>query len=308
MKKIVVILLLVLPFILIYSISFTGKILSEYTHIYVESLTLIDEEKNELPQGHVITLSKGETYPLQVKILPELASNQAFSVSNSNKEVCQIDTETNVITALEYGVSDIVLTSKDRPITYSFHVRVFDAEIQAIEVDKTEITLEKGKTEAIHVNIIPSTTLPQFRNLIYTSNDDSVAKINANGVITAIGEGETIIVISSDYKPEVYATIKITVFEVDEPIISFNTNTGGILHKIKLSDGGLDLRALTVINVEGYTDLQYTVTKKPAALDETQIGEGVVTFLEEGVYTIEASILYQGKIEKATIRVLVENN
>ena len=47
MKKIVVILLLILPFVLIYSVSFTGRILSQYTHIPVERLVLLDEDANE---------------------------------------------------------------------------------------------------------------------------------------------------------------------------------------------------------------------------------------------------------------------
>ena len=103
MKKIVVLLLLILPFVLIYSISFTGKILSEYTHIYVERLALLDENSNEYAEGATLKLSKGEEYTLRVKVFPELANNQAFTVSNSDKNVCEINEQTLVLTALDYG-------------------------------------------------------------------------------------------------------------------------------------------------------------------------------------------------------------
>lgn len=305
MKKIVVILLLILPFVLIYSISFTGRILAEYTHVYVERLALLDEEENELPQGHVITLSKGEEYALQVKIFPELATNQAVAISNSDKSVCEIDEETKVVKALDYGVSDIVLTSKDRPITYSFRIRVFDADIQEIQVNKTELTLEEGQTETLHVDILPSTTLPENRNVIFETADASIAKVDANGKITALRAGETTVTVRSDYKADVFATVKVTVLAVEtEPIVSFTTNTGGATHRISVAT--LNLKVLTVITVEGYTDLKYTVLNQTAALDESKLDDGVVTFLQDGVYTIEVSLVYQGKTEKATIRVLVQ--
>ena len=305
MKKIVVILLLILPFVLIYSISFTGRILAEYTHVYVERLALLDEDENELPQGHVITLKKGEEYALQVKIFPELASNQGITISNSDKNVCEIDETTKVVKALDYGVSDIVLTSKDRPITYSFRIRVFDADIQEIKVNKTELTLEEGQTETLHVDVLPWTTLPENRNVIYQTADESVARVDANGKITAVGAGETTVTIRSDYKADVFTTVKVTVLAVEEePIVSFATNTGGLTHRI--STATLNLKVLTLITVEGYTDLKYTILNQTAALDESEISEGVVTFLQDGVYTIEVSLVYEGKTEKATIRVLVQ--
>lgn len=302
MKKIVVILLLILPFVLIYSISFTGKILSEYTHIYVERLALVDEEENELSAGHVITLGRGETYTMNVKVWPELASNQTFTISNSDKTVCEIDEKTNVITALDYGTSDVVLTSKDRPISYAFRVRVFDEDIQEIQVDKKELVLNEGQKETINTVIIPSTTLPENRNLVYESDDKDVATVNANGEVTARSPGVATITIRSDHREEVFATVEVIVLEVViDPVVAFDINGTYVT-----AEPTLDLRALTIINAPEYTNLKYTVKSGMNNVDQSRISEGVVTFVKRGVCKIEVSLVYKGETYTAAMTAIFQ--
>ena len=81
MKKIIVIILLILPFVLIYSISFTGKILSEYTHIYAERIVIENAFGDEYDENSIIKIGKGELFDLNVKVYPELASNKEFTIS-----------------------------------------------------------------------------------------------------------------------------------------------------------------------------------------------------------------------------------
>lgn len=304
MKKIVVILLLILPFVLIYSISFTGRILSEYTHIYVERLALLDENANEYAEGATIKLGKGETYTLRVKVFPELASNQEFTIGNSDKTVCEINEETCVLTALNYGTSEIVLTSKDTPVTFSFSVRVSDDDIQEIQVNKTQLQLGVGKSEELEISILPITTLAENRNIIFSSDDTSIAKVNSNGKITAVSVGETWITVRSDYKEDVFTKIKVTVVADKIYPVGFNTSGG----TYTTSSPTLDLTALTVINVQNYTDLTYKVTSNIANADVSQLENGIITFTKTGVYKIVVSLVYDGQTHSDTLTVLFKEN
>ena len=302
MKKIVVILLLILPFILIYSISFTGKILAKYTHVSVERIVLLDEQAEEYEEGTVIKLGKGEEYTLRVKVLPELANNKEFTVSILDKNVCELGKEGLVIKALDYGTSEVVLTAKESKVTYSFFIRVTDDDIQSIETNVTELTLGIGREANIETRVLPITTLQENRNLIFTSDDSAIATVNVNGKVTGVAAGETWITIRSDYKEDVFTKVKVTVSADVIDIISFNVS--GVY---QTSEATLDLKPLTEINVENYTDLTYKVTSNVSNADESRIGEGIVTFNKNGMYKIEVSMKYEDETYTASLMVFFKS-
>ena len=298
MKKIVVILLLILPFVLVYSISFTGKVLAKYTHISVERIVLLDDDAEEYEDGTVIKLGKGEEYTLRVKVFPDLASNKDFTVSILEKDVCEIDKEGLIVKALDYGTSEVVLTAKDNKVTYSFFIRVTDDDIQAIETNVTELTLGIGREGNIVPTIYPITTLQENRNLIFTSDAPNIAKVNANGKVTGVAAGETWITIRSDYKEDVFTKVKVTVSADVIDVITFNVN--GVY---QTSQAMLDLKSMTEITVENYTDLTYKVTSNTSNADLSRIGEGIVTFHKNGMYKIEVSVKHEGQIHTASLMV-----
>ena len=302
MKKIVVILLLILPFILIYSISFTGKILAKYTHVSVERIVLLDEQSEEYEEGTIIKLGKGEEYILRVKVLPELANNKDFTISILDKNVCEIDEEGWTIKALDYGISEVVLMAKDNKVTYSFFIRVTDDDIQSIATNVTELTLGIGKEGNIVPTIYPITTLQENRNLIFTSDNPNIATVNAIGKVTGVAAGETWITIRSDYKEDVFTQVKVTVSADVIDVISFNVN--GVY---QTSQATLDLTSMTEITVENYTDLTYKVTSNVSNADVSRMGEGIVTFHKNGMYKIEVSVKHEGQIYTASLMVLFKN-
>lgn len=300
MKKIVVILLLILPFFLIYSISFTGKILSQYTHIYVERIAIADEAGEDYEEGTVLKLAKGATLTLDVRVYPELASNKSYSISNSDKTVCSIDEKTAEVTALAYGSSRITLTALDTSVTFSFTIKVADDDIQEISVNKTDVVLAVGKRETIEAVVLPTTTLAQNRGLVWESADPSIATVNANGTITGVSAGSTVITVRSDYKEDVFTLINVTVeAELEQPV-RFNVPAG----TYTVNEATLDLNAITVFNVEGYTDLRYEVLSNTSKADLTRLNEGFVTFNASTVYRIRVSVTYEGTLYFDEITVL----
>ena len=291
MKKIVVILLLTLPFFLIYSISFTGKILSQYTHISVERIVLLNQEGDEYEEGSIIKIAKGETAPLDICIYPELASNKDYTISNSDQTVCSIDEATSEVTGLEYGTSRIVLTSKDTPVSFTFYIKVSDDDIQEIQVNKTDVTIAVNKYETIETTILPITTLQENRRLVWESADPSIATVNANGKITGVSAGTTTVTVRSAHKSTVFTVINVTVEESAITPVFFNVPDGTYTVK----EATLDLNAITAFTVEGYTNLRYTVISNSSNADLSRLGEGFITFNNRGIYKVKVSIVYDGQ-------------
>ena len=167
MKKTVVTILLVLPFLLIYFISFTGQVLSQYTHIYVERVVVLDEKGDEYNQNEIIKINLSETFDLRIKIYPELASNKKVKITNGNSRVCTVDEENYKVTAssTEFGESNIIITSEDRHfVQFSIIIKVAQDEPDDIifnNIENYQLTIPKGKNFAVDFSVVPETTISE---------------------------------------------------------------------------------------------------------------------------------------------------
>ena len=82
-------------------------------------------------------------------------------------------------------------------------------EVSKIELDKSEINLEKGKNVALKAIVSPTNATD--KSVIWTSEDEKIAKVDNNGNITAVNTGNTKITAKAGTKT---ATCKVTVYEV----------------------------------------------------------------------------------------------
>lgn len=296
MKKTVVAILLVLPLVLIYFISFTGQLLSKYTHIYVERISVVSATGDEYQSGDYIKIGKGEEYDLRIKIYPELASDKRVVISNSDKAVCSIDSESYKIEGLEYGVSKLIITSLDRHyVQYIINIQVAADDIEDIELSKHEVLLTKGHSVLIDVTIHPSTTLLENRFLIWESCDESVATVR-DGVITGVGIGTTKVVVKSKHKPEIFKEITVVVsLELGEGVFFANEDPDKIY---QVENQEFDLKTITIINLDdvSLSDVWYELNNVPpaGAVDISRLSDGIITFNQEKVTIIITVNTYVG--------------
>lgn len=290
MKKTVVMILLVLPFLLIYFISFTGQILSKYTHINVERVVILDSSGNELKDDDYIKIGLDEEYRIRVKVYPELASNKEVIISNSDKAVVDVNADTLVVTPLKYGESTIIITSVDRHFVQCiFKIVVAQDEIEDIIVQTPEVTVPKGKKKQAVVSIYPDTVVAQYRDLQWISSNGDIAKVSNNGEITGVAVGTTIITVRSVLKPEISKTIIVHVVADFGDGVWFDNDNAGKLYSV--TSATFDLKGITIINLDGVTidNVMYKLTNNPSAdkLDYTNIsGNGVVA---DGVLNFKAT-------------------
>lgn len=79
----------------------------------------------------------------------------------------------------------------------------------SIQINKKDLSLKEGERELIDFNILPSNaTVPQVN---WTSSDESVAEVSANGVVSAKKAGKTVIRGVADKENNITVEVSVTV-------------------------------------------------------------------------------------------------
>lgn len=290
MKKVVIILLLVLPFILIYFISVTGRILEKYSHIYVESLTVEDLEGNDITMKNYVEVRVGSSQKFNIVVGPELASNPSVTVNSYNNEICSFTVTDNIIevTGIKYGQTTIVVTSVDKTnIFTTFKVRIVDDVPTGLEFAHTTLNLLPGQlTYITPPTFIPSTTKIEYKGLKWETSDESIVKIedDDSGRVRALKEGQAVITARSTFNNEIYATITVIVSNQKFTDVYFDHYTTGAYI---VSESELNLHSIVKYSEsfkEQYTDEEiinqyiFKIETNSSGVDVSRLNEGLIIF------------------------------
>ncbi len=203
MKKIVIILLTVLPIFLIVVISFAGRIFSEVTHIPVESVAFVDETENKYPDNKEFKLNKGDTLQLNVKVYPELASNQKVNFSSSDEDICTVDNN-GLVTAVGNKLATAIITVKtdEKSVTDRIYITVYNEHVEEVKItdsndnDVEEIQMSVGEITKLFATITPLTAVN--KKVTWISDNPSVAYVDQLGQITAKKPGTAVITVTTN--------------------------------------------------------------------------------------------------------------
>ena len=179
MKKFIIILLLILPIFLMVTISFASRIFSTFVYIDVERVAFVDSIENEIDS---IKINKGEKKQLYVKIYPDLANNKKVEFSSLDEDVVVVSA-TGEIEGINYGFATIVVKSLDSYLVDKLIVNVTDEQVESIDIDLEEKTLNLYQSYTLSTTIYPLTALD--KKVYWSSSHPEYVSVDANGKITA---------------------------------------------------------------------------------------------------------------------------
>ncbi|MBE6532082.1 MAG: Ig domain-containing protein [Ruminococcaceae bacterium] len=209
MKKTVILILLLLPIVLVITISFAGRILSIYHHIPVEKVFFVDNVGDALDDEYLFVVNVGETKPTSIRIFPEMASNKKVSFVSQNESVCKVDAEGN-LSGIAIGNTTVLVTTSESNKTDVLNVLVVAERVTGITLPESKLTMIKGEQKQLQPIIEPYTALNKA--VSFESSDPTVISVNPNGYITALKPGEAIITVTTQ-DGGMNATCKISVTE-----------------------------------------------------------------------------------------------
>ena len=142
-----------------------------------------------------MTLAVGDTETLSANVFPETATDKSVTWSSNNESVAIVN-ENGTITAIGVGNATITVTTNDGGLTATCVVTVNSVHITSITLNKISTTLAVGDTETLIATISPENATD--KSVTWSSNNESVAIVNENGTITAIGVGNATITVTTN--------------------------------------------------------------------------------------------------------------
>ena len=151
----------------------------------------------------------GETAQLNVTVMPVDATIKDVVWTSSNPSVCSV-TESGNIVALDYGTATILATTVDGALTATCVVKVLQ-HANELNLNKSTLTLKVGESEKLQATVIPSNA--DNKNVVWTSSDENLATVDAEGNVTAVKAGQVTITVTSEDNPDIKSTCAVTVVQ-----------------------------------------------------------------------------------------------
>lgn len=223
-----------------------------------------------------ITIEYNEVRKLKATVLPSNATDKSLTWSSSNPEAVKV-TSAGKIKGLKSGKSAVITaTTNTGKLKAKITVKVNPITVTNISLNKTSATVSKGNTLTLKATITPSNATNQI--LTWTSSNSKVAKVSADGKVTALKNGKaTITCTASNGKT---ATCKITVKNISV--------TGIKLDKTSvLADKGAVFTIKATVSPTNATNQNITWTTSDKSVAKVS-SSGKVTAVAPGVCQITA--------------------
>ena len=132
----------------------------------------------------------GDTVELKATVIPENATNKAVLWQSLDSSVALVNN--GRVTGVSEGstVITVLCASSTAAATATCVVNVIDGAVTGLTFNKSEHSMYIGDTYTLIPTVLPEHA--KDKTVIWQSSDESVATV-ANGVVTAVNEGEVTI-------------------------------------------------------------------------------------------------------------------
>lgn len=221
-------------------------------------------------------LNVGDSVSLGMIMEPSQADKRSVLWSTSNSAIVKIN-GTGVITAVAPGTATVSCTAIENSSAKAVCKVTVVQPVTKVTLNCHAIKWPKGKSAHFHPTVTPDNATDA--TVVYKSSNTKVAKVDNNGLLTAVGEGKCIITCQSAENANMYDTCDV---EIVTPVSN-----------IKLSKSSVTVKAGSSVALTAAVSPSNAVNKsinwsssntKVATVDKN----GKVTAKAEGKVTITA--------------------
>ena len=217
---------------------------------------------------------EGETVTLTATVNPSDATDQTIVWTSSDESVAKVIS--GVVIGVKAGKATIIASCGGKVATCEVTVKPKTVSVTAVTLDKTTAEILEGETVTLAATVNPSDATDQ--TIVWTSSDESVAKV-ISGVVIGVKAGKATIIASCGGKA---ATCEVTVKPKTISVTSITLDKS----RAEMTEG--EILTLTAdVAPEDATDKTLIWTSSDEAV--ATVKDGVVTAVKLGRATITAA-------------------
>ena len=215
-----------------------------------------------------LDLGPNDTIQLVATIQPEDAFNQELHWTSSDSEVATVDENGKVISVGKGDAVITVATTDGSNLSATFAVHV-DCLVNSIELHTKSLFLEPNQTAQLSATVLPNEAY--VKDLTWKSLDESVASVDAQGLVKTNGAGKTKIIATTTDGSALSDTCEIVVVNLS------SVKVGDLYYKV--GTGG----AAVIANPDGIAYQGTVVIPESITVEEV----GIVPVTSIGDYAFE---------------------
>lgn len=151
-------------------------------------------------------LMVGQQIVITASCIPSNADNTSITWSTSDNTVATV--ENGVVTAKKLGNATITASSANG-IEAKCSINVVPTPISSLVLNGSTISIVKNQTFELSCTIYPDDATS--KELIWSSDNENIAKVDESGVVTGISTGETTIIVKAKSNSKISATCSVIV-------------------------------------------------------------------------------------------------
>ena len=245
-----------------------------------------------------MTLSVGDTEQLTATVYPSNATNKNVSWESSNRNIAEVN-QNGLITAISKGNATIIVTTEDGGYRAECEVAV-TVPVTDVSLNKTDISLVVDATEQLTLIIQPSNA--DYPSVSWESSNRDVAEVSQNGLVTAVSQGTTtIVVIVTTEDSEFLLSCNVTVSPATVSVTGVQLSTTG--QSLQVGDR-LPLTAMVYPTNATNRNVTWS-SSAPSVADVSQ--SGLVTALSQGAAVITVTTVDDGYTATCNVTVSSES-
>ena len=146
---------------------------------------------------YAILITEGDKSTLSATVLPSNASNKDVSWASSDANIATVSKDGEV-TGIKPGSTTVTVTTIDGKKTAKCQVAVEKRiyPVESVSLDKASLELTEGDKATLTATILPENA--SNKNISWTSGDEKIATVSANGEVTAVAPGKATITVTTE--------------------------------------------------------------------------------------------------------------
>ena len=225
-----------------------------------------------------VEMTVGTSHKLTATVLPENATEKGVVWESKDESIATVDQE-GLVSAVKEGSTQIIVSTANGNFSAycSVTVKKTGADVSGITIDKDELKLTVGNSFRLTATVLPENATE--KGVVWESRDESIATVDQEGLVSAVKEGSTQIIVSTANRK--FSTVCNVIIEKELVAVTSITLDQDV---IELMVGSKYQFKATVLpdNATNKTLVWSSDDEKIATVSSS----GVVTALEEGEATI----------------------